>query len=129
MLTKKETKQQTILVIDDDPDLAMGLAVRLRSHGYTVTAAPDAITGFARVLNDSPDLVLLDLGLPGGDGLTVLDRIRTNLQTQFIPVVVLTARDLSFQERARDLGAQAYLQKPVDNDLLIETVEKFAQAQ
>ena len=125
MLAKQQTGQKTILVIDDDPDLAMGLAVRLRSHGYDVSAAPDAITGFARVRNDSPDLVLLDLGLPGGDGLGVLERIRTNMHSQLIPVIVLTARDLSFQAQARELGAQAYLQKPVDNELLIETVAEY----
>ena len=125
MATRQQTHHKTILIIDDDPDLAMGLAVRLRSHGYEVSAAPDAISGYARVRNDSPDLILLDLGLPGGDGLTVLERIRTNMHTQLTPVIVLTARDLSFQVQAKELGAQAYLQKPVDNDVLIETVARF----
>lgn len=124
-MTQLQTDQKTILLIDDDPDLTLGLAVRLRSHGYNVTAAPDAITGFARAKKEAPDLVLLDLGLPGGDGLTVLERMRNNIHTQLTPVVVLTARDVSFQQRARDLGAQAYLQKPVDNELLIETVARF----
>ena len=73
MATREKVQQKSILVIDDDPDLALGLAVRLRAAGYDVSAAPDAITGFAKVRNEEPDLVLLDLGLPGGDGLTVLE--------------------------------------------------------
>jgi len=125
MASRQKAEQKHILLIDDDPDLALGLSVRLRAHGYDVSAAPDAITGFAKVRNDEPDLVLLDLGLPGGDGLVVLERIRSNTNTQLTPVVVLTARDLTYQAEAKKLGAQAYLQKPVDNDVLLETVAQF----
>ena len=125
MATREKVQQKSILVIDDDPDLALGLAVRLKAAGYDVSAAPDAITGFAKVRNEAPDLVLLDLGLPGGDGLTVLERIRTNINTQLTPVIVLTARDMTYQSKARELGAQAYLQKPVENEVLLDSVSQF----
>ena len=69
------------------------------------------------------------VGVSGGAiGVTldrVLERIRTNIHTQLTPVVVLTARDMTYQDRARELGAQAYLQKPVDNDTLLETVARY----
>src|ERR1700679_642757 len=65
-----------ILIIDDDQHLLMGLTARLEANGYSVVSATDAISAIAVALNEAPDLVILDLGLPAGDGLLVLDRIK-----------------------------------------------------
>lgn len=111
-----------VLIIDDDPDLTLGVAVRLEANGYDVIAAPDAITGLSRVRNENPDLVILDLGLPGGGGLTLLERLRTKLEDTTTPVVVLTARDTSVRDEAIARGANDFFQKPVDPDVLLDAI-------
>ena len=112
-----------ILIIDDDKDLVFGLSIRLKASGYAVTIARDAIGAVSIAKKENPDLIILDLGLPGGDGFLVMDRLM-NLST-LIPVIVLSARDpLSNKERALNAGAVAYFQKPADNSELLSSIKK-----
>jgi DNA-binding response OmpR family regulator len=104
-----------ILIVDDDEDLAMGLGVRLRANGYQVDVASDAVAATAMARNDGVDLVILDLGLPAGGGLAVLERMRAHLPTALTPVIVLTAGDATLAERTLAAGADAFFQKPADN--------------
>ena len=72
---------------------------------------------------EKPDLIVLDIGLPGGDGFLVLERLKNNTNLATIPVVVLSARDADRNEqRALDGGAVAFLQKPADNEELLGTI-------
>jgi DNA-binding response OmpR family regulator len=100
-----------VLVIEDEESIREALADALRSEGYAVLVAGDGPTGLALGLRDDPDLVVLDLMLPGMDGFEVLRRLRADdVET---PVLVLTARGLE-QDRVRglDLGADDYVVKP-----------------
>jgi DNA-binding response OmpR family regulator len=104
-----------ILVVDDDRHLLMGLTPRLKANGYTVVSAADAISALAVARQELPDLVILDLGLPAGDGFLVLERMRNLPDLAAIPVIVLSARDPADNEkRALDAGALAFFQKPPD---------------
>jgi len=100
----------TVLVVEDDASLNAALAATLRAAGFRPVAARTAAEGLRWFAHYAPDLVLLDLGLPDRDGLTVIAEIRAKGQT---PIVVLSARDAEATKvEALDLGADDYVQKP-----------------
>ena len=105
--------KQKILIVDDDPDLRQALRVRLRASHYETVNAADGYSAIAQAYKERPDLIILDLGLPAGDGFVVLDRLQRDDKLSTIPVVVLTAQDPQSSEgRALGLGAAAFFQKP-----------------
>lgn len=100
-----------ILVIEDDPSIVLGLRMNLGRAGYRVRTASDGHIGLAELARERPDLVLLDLMLPGIDGLEILRRIRADDPT--LPVLVLTAMGSEEDKiRGLDLGANDYVTKP-----------------
>ena len=104
------TDPATVLVVEDDPSLNTALATTLRLAGYRPVTARTAAEGLRWFAHYSPDLVLLDLGLPDRDGLSVIRDIRARGTT---PIVVLSARDgQAMKVEALDLGADDYVQKP-----------------
>ncbi len=104
--------KQKILMVDDDLDLVRAVARKLRSRGFEVTVAQDGLTAVSEARKQRPDLVLLDLGLPAGDGFTTLGRIRGLLPLSDVPVVVFSARDdRSSRERALRAGANEFVPK------------------
>lgn len=114
--------KKKILIVDDDADLRAALNIRLRANGYQTEFAADAMTAVLQARKYSPDLILLDLGLPGGDGFVVMQRLSTIPALAVIPVIVLSARDKDANEnRVAMAGAVAFLQKPYnDEELLVE---------
>src|SRR5580704_1492275 len=107
---------EKILIVEDDMDFLMGMGIRLKAHGYRVISASGGVTAISTAQREKPDLVLLDLGLPAGDGFVVIETMRRLLPLAQIPIIVLSARDAATnKERARKAGAVAYLQKPVEN--------------
>lgn len=101
-----------LLIVDDVEDAREGLAVLFRGSGYTVTCAPNGREALTAVLSDVPDVVLLDLLMPGMDGPSFLEVVRSYLRIQSLPVVVLTAlSDSPMVERARALKVNAILVK------------------
>lgn len=114
-----------ILIVDDDGDTLRGLSIRLRASGYDTVYACDAVSAVSVAIQQTPDLILLDLGLPAGDGFAVMERLRTSPTLAAIPVVVLTARDPALHaRRARSAGAVAFLQKPADNAELLGLIQR-----
>lgn len=114
-----------ILIVDDDSQLLLGLSPRLRANSYSVVTAVDAIDALAVARRELPDLVILDLGLPGGDGFLVLERLKSLAILAAIPVIVLSARDpTGNKKRALDAGATAYFQKPPDNHELLTAIRQ-----
>ncbi len=114
-----------IVIIDDDPDQQAGLRIRLTASGYEVGCAGDAMQAIAIVRKMKPDLILLDIGLPGGDGHTVLARLKSLGPMAAIPVIVLSAADpAAHVERMKAAGAVAYFQKPADNEQLLKQIQK-----
>src|ERR1700683_1184294 len=112
-----------ILVVDDDPDLLRALPLRLRANNYEVTTASDGYAAIASAQRERPPLIILDLGLPVGDGFVVLDRLQNSDTLAGVPVIVLSARDpQTNEERALKAGAAAFFQKPADNDELMNAI-------
>jgi DNA-binding response OmpR family regulator len=109
-----------ILVVEDDGDVRLGYNILLKAHHYDTFFAADALSAVSEARKHQPDLIILDLGLPAGDGFVVLERFRANTYLSLVPVIVVSARDLhGNKERALAAGAKAYLQKPWnDNELL-----------
>jgi DNA-binding response OmpR family regulator len=114
-----------ILIVDDDEHLLLGLAVRLKANGYAVVSALDGLSAVAVARQEMPDLILLDLGLPAGDGFLVLDRLRTITDLMATPVIVLSARNPNInKEHALQAGAIAFFQKPPDNRELLAAIRR-----
>jgi len=101
----------TILVIEDDPSIILGLRLNLTKEGYRIVQAADGPTGLSAIAEEEPDLLLLDLMLPGIDGLEILRRIRA--EGNMVPVIILTALG-GEQDKVKglDLGANDYVTKP-----------------
>lgn len=113
-----------ILIVDDDPDLRQALRLRLRANHYDTINAGDGYSAIAQAYKEHPDLIILDLGLPAGDGYVVLDRLQKDDKLSTIPVIVLTARDAQSSERlALQSGAAAFFQKPADNAELLNVIQ------
>ena len=112
-----------ILIIEDDHDMRRGLNVRLRASEYETSFASDAVMALSVAKKERPDLILLDLGLPGGDGFLVLERMKNMGLLASTPVIVISARDPKTNEkRALDAGAEAFFQKPIDNEQLMKAI-------
>jgi DNA-binding response OmpR family regulator len=117
--------QKTILIVDDDPDVRLGLHLRLKANHYDVIFAADGMASIAEARKHIPDLIILDLGLPAGDGFSVMERLKANDSLALIPVIVLSARDRAANmDRVLKAGAKAFLQKPVDNAQLLSVIRQ-----
>jgi DNA-binding response OmpR family regulator len=112
-----------VLLVDDDEDLLLALAAPLRRRSFDVAVASDAVTAVASALKKPPAVVIMDIGLPGGDGMMVMQRMHGLPRLAGVPVIVLSGRDpAAHREAALAAGAVAYLSKPVTSDALIAAV-------
>jgi CheY-like chemotaxis protein len=119
-------RNRKILVIEDDADVRLGYNVLLRAHNYDTFFAVDSLSAISEARKQQPDLILLDLGLPAGDGFIVLDRLRGLTQLALIPVIVVSARDPhANRERALKAGAKAFVQKPWDDAELLGMIAQL----
>jgi DNA-binding response OmpR family regulator len=115
-----------ILIVEDDADVRLGYHVLLKANGYETFFAADSLSAMTEARKHSPDLILLDLGLPAGDGFVVLERFKANTYLSMIPVVVVSARDLrGNKDRALKAGARAYVQKPWNDSELLGIIRKL----
>ena len=114
---------QTVLVVDDDPKLVRIVEINLTQEGYRVRTAGDGEAALAAVAEERPDLVVLDVMMPGIDGFEVLKRLKADAASADIPVVMLTARaqDEDVFE-GYGMGAQWYLTKPFEPEELRRVV-------
>lgn len=114
-----------ILIVEDDSELLRSMHVRLRAHHYDTFSAGDAISCMAEARKNEPDLILLDLGLPAGDGFLLMERFKQVPALASVPVIVVTARDYrANQKRAMQAGATAFMQKPVNNAELLAAIRQ-----
>jgi len=114
-----------ILTIDDDPEFRLLISTQLQSRNITVVGAADGIQAIIKARGKQPDVILLDLGLPGGDGFLILERLKANKLLSTVPVIILTARDLKeVEEKAFRAGAAASFQKPVNIESLLTVIEE-----
>jgi two-component system KDP operon response regulator KdpE len=105
-------KLPRLLIVDDEPQIRRLLRTSLPPHGYDCIEAGDAASALTSVAKSKPDIILLDLGLPDGDGFAVIEAIRKGALT---PIIVLSARgDVEGKVKALELGADDYVTKPFD---------------
>ena len=114
-----------VLVIDDAPQIIRALAVNMQARGYEMIAAPDAKTGLKLAADKHPDVIIVDLGLPDRDGLSVITSVRT---WSNIPILVLSGRtDSSFKIEALHNGADDYITKPFDVEELFARIKAVSR--
>jgi DNA-binding response OmpR family regulator len=113
-----------ILVIDDERLLVKSTAMALRLRGYDAVEALDGPSGITAALEEKPDLILLDIMMPGMDGWQVLQQLREKEETGDIPILVFTAKEYSNGTTVADLnGADGFVPKPFELEDLIESIE------
>jgi DNA-binding response OmpR family regulator len=121
--------KKRILVVDDEMDFVKMLQARLRIEGYEVLVAEDGIKGVQTARKEKPDLIILDIMMPGMDGHTVCDTLKKSTLTWAIPVIYLTAKTGQADELlAMEKGARYYLTKPYNPAMLLEMVKSALTA-
>lgn len=114
-----------ILIVEDDPDVRLGMEIRLQANHYDTFFATDAPSTVPEARRHPPDLILLDLGLPGGGGFTAMENVKAAQDLAEIPIIIVSGRT-GHENRARALnaGAKAFLEKPVDNTELMGAIRR-----
>lgn len=119
-----------ILIADDDPNLLQALKIRLEHQGFEVITTADSYNALAKTVEFQPDLLLLDINMPAGDGFSVQERLKNHDDTglQNIPVIYITG-DASdrLDDLAHELGAAALFHKPINIKSLINTIDAITK--
>jgi DNA-binding response OmpR family regulator len=110
--------EKKILIVDDERDFVRILSANLKARGYNTVTASDAVGAITVAQKERPDLIILDVSMPGGDGLTVLKRLGASDHTSLIPVIVVTGLTPAAKVEMLAAGAVAFYVKPVDIDIL-----------
>jgi two-component system, chemotaxis family, chemotaxis protein CheY len=115
---------KSVLLIDDNNTVLLTLGVRLKGMGYIVYTAKDAVNAVSAVRKNRPDIVVLDISLPAGDGFVVAERLQNLSGSAATPIIFITASENpAHRERAKRLGAVGFLQKPFDATALADAIE------
>lgn len=118
--------KKKILIVEDEESLLKLESILLTSKGYSVTGVADAVSALEQVIVIKPDLIVLDIMLPGMDGFEVCRLIKQNPETAHIPVMMLTAKKSSQDcERGMAAGASAYVTKPFKSAKIIEIIQEL----
>jgi DNA-binding response OmpR family regulator len=113
--------KKKILVVDDEEDVARALKIRLKANGYHVVLASDSVQAFSMANKEKPNLIILDIMIPGGGGFVVAERLKQSTATHDIPIIFLTGIS-GGEERAYKVGASGYVMKPYHPEKLLETI-------
>ncbi|MCU0665499.1 MAG: response regulator [Candidatus Omnitrophica bacterium] len=114
-----------ILIIEDEVDVNAVLSKRLHAAGFQVLAALDAYQGLSSSIKERPDLIILDLMIPSGGGISVLKNLKLSSQTMSIPVVILSGMsDPQYKDIAKQEGAEVYVEKPYDWESLLGIIRE-----
>jgi len=115
-----------ILVADDSRDFVAILCKLLERNGYETLTASEGIRAIELAVKKKPDLILLDIMMPAGDGIRVLESLRSRPATKSLPIFVMTASiEPQLEEQVRQKGAQGTLFKPFDSDLLLAKIKSL----
>ena len=118
--------EKTVLLVEDNEDNRIVYAMMLEYHGYKIIEATNGEDAIRIAHEEKPDIILMDISIPGVDGWTATQRIKENPDSQGIPIVAVTAHALpEHRERAEQLGCDGFLTKPCEPRRLLEEVEKL----
>ena len=117
------TIAKRILIIEDDPSFSRAINHIVEKEGYDVSTASNGMTGLRMVKDSPPDLLILDVMLPGLDGFEICSRLRSDEPTAKLPIIMLSAKGQETDKTTGlSVGANEYLTKPVDRTLLLEKI-------
>ncbi|MFQ3184282.1 MAG: two-component system phosphate regulon response regulator PhoB [Alteromonas macleodii] len=118
---------QRVLLIEDEPNIIEAISYILTKDGWTVYTHSDGQTAMSKVMQRVPDLIILDVMLPGKSGYDILRELRAQAETKDVPVMMLTARGQSKdREMATSLGATQFMTKPFSNAEVLKSVRALA---
>jgi DNA-binding response OmpR family regulator len=118
-------EKKKILIVDDERDIVKALMIRLQANGYEVVTAFDGAQGVFMAHKEKPDLIILDIRMPAGDGFSVAERLKNSMHTFSIPIIFLTGSpERDAEGRAMELGARFYIKKPYDPEELLDAVKR-----
>ena len=118
-----------ILIVDDDKQIVLLLASRLKANKYEIIVAYDALQAVAKAFNEKPDLILLDIKMPAGSGVSVMDSLRNSADTALIPIIVITAYpSIEIQQQVKEMGAVGFIAKPFRAEDLLPRIRKVLGA-
>lgn len=118
-------ERKKILIVDDEQNILKALSLRFKAAGYDVIVAMDALQAVMMTHRHNPDLMILDIRMPGGGGLSVLEKLKSSIKTRNIPVIVASAYDDDeTRAKTKELGAIKFFRKPFDTEELIKTVDE-----
>ncbi len=120
-----ENRSPRILIVDDDYEIAEPVKFALQKLGYEVTHVPDGNQGVAAISTVNPDLMVLDMMMPGRSGFLVLEHLRSSKRTGVRVIMVTGNEGERHQTYARMLGADDYIHKPFAMDRLVQSVQKL----
>lgn len=115
-----------ILCVDDDPDISRNIELRLTEYRVEVRRAFFGMQGFWDAITEVPDLIIMDVAMPNGDGSFVLESLKQNQKTAQVPVIILTGmRDKTLRRRMFNLGANQFIRKPIRFEDLFHEISRF----
>lgn len=124
-MSGSETQQKTILAVDDSA-VIQGVVKQVLGKEYRVLVADNAVDALSMIYHEQVSVLLLDISMPGIDGLELCRTVRSIPQFQNLPIIMLTARDGAFDKvQGRLAGATEYLTKPFEAEILCQVVERF----
>jgi DNA-binding response OmpR family regulator len=119
------SKKAKILIVEDNRELLNILRMQLRDEGYKVVGAEDGVQAVTLARQERPDVILLDLGLPAGDGFTVIKRLAKFQHANNIPIIVITGQPKEeYEQEALEAGVVAYLAKPFETEQLLAAIRE-----
>lgn len=116
-----------ILIVEDHPTMREAMRLILEHEGFDIREAPDGATALSMVRDHLPDLMFLDLNIPGASGADVLAELKANAETRGIRVIIVTATGEESREFVLSLGADEYFTKPFSPTALLRTVERVLE--
>ncbi len=119
--------KKKVLVVDDEEDFAKALEIRLKANGYDVVSAHDSIQAIRVANQERPDLIILDILIPGEDGFSISERLKQAKETHPIPILFLTGVP-GGERRAYQSGASGYIMKPYQPEKLLETIHRVLES-
>ena len=126
-LRHNKVMAKKILIVNDQPDLLRITTFRIQKMGYDVIIASDAVQALEMIKSHIPDLVLLDINMPNLSGPEVCKNMKAQENLKKIPVILFTASSTNIEEKVKEAGAQDYLIKPFDLEVLAKKIQKLIE--